>query len=100
MTINYQRNLSELIMKKNIIMIILAITSTITACSNMQKKQLLGQEIAWYCGTSAAVKKTGFTPFKEEKKECVEMKADRESYWDFYIRDYEKDGLPNMPDSD
>ena len=73
----------------------------VSACSTEPLK--LGTEYGWYCNASnqkdldkSKFKKISIPGQKEDS--CIQMKADQDNYWDFYLRDYEKDRLPGMPD--
>jgi hypothetical protein len=72
-----------------------------TGCSTEPLK--LGTEYGWYCNAKyqdvlddSKFKKISIPGQKSGT--CIQLKADQEAYWDFYIRDYEKDRLPGMPD--
>jgi uncharacterized protein YceK len=73
----------------------------VAGCSTEPLK--IGTEYGWYCNNQYQ-KELDKSKFKkisipgEKDGSCIQMKADQDTYWDFYIRDYEKDRLPEMPE--
>ena len=100
MTLKYPWMLkSENSMKQ--IIIAVGFSLLMVGCGSVPKKTHFGQDLAWFCGNKKAVKKTGFAPVNDPSQPedtCVEMNVDADPYWDFYVREYERDQLPDMPD--
>jgi hypothetical protein len=87
-------------MKKKILLLTILATYALTGCSSNPIKYDFGVEYGWLCTTNENANKLakyGKVP-GEEDGTCVKIEVEKDPAKDFYIRDWEKDELPPMPD--
>lgn len=83
---------------RNALVIMLGLVM-ISGCSSSRIKKDFGTEYGWLCTSKENAKKfVKYKVPKEEEGTCIKLRNSKDPTADFYVRDYEKNTLPPMPD--
>jgi hypothetical protein len=86
-------------MKRSIVLLAGLLSVMVTGCGSTPIKMDFGTEYGWLCTSKENAKR--FVKYEvpgEQDGTCIKLPNEKDPTRDFYVRDYEKDTLPPMPD--
>ena len=84
-------------MKKIVGLLIISIIAT--GCGSAKIKKDFGEEYGWLCTSKENAKKfVKYSVPGQEEDTCIKLHNDKDTTRDFFVRDWEKELLPPMPD--